>query len=198
MNKQLTKNRNIKTPLLILVMVVGVFVCLPAKEGKIKTGKTERAIFAGGCFWGMEYYFKKYKGVLETTVGYTGGHTEKPSSRQVSSGKTGHAEAIEVVYDPAKVTYEELTRYFFEIHDPMQVNRQGDDVGEEYRSEIFYLGEEQRIISQKLIDILKGKGFKVATRLTKATAFWPAEDRHQDYYEGKTGTPPCHFYTKRF
>jgi peptide methionine sulfoxide reductase msrA/msrB len=181
-------------------MVMGVLVCLPAKEGEDekKMSKTERAIFAGGCFWGMEYYFKKHKGVLETTAGYTGGHIEKPSSKQVSSGKTGHAEAIEVIYDPKKVTYEELARLFFEIHDPTQVNRQGDDVGEEYRSEIFFLGDEQKKISQKLIDTLKRKGYKVATRLTKAGAFWPAEDRHQDYYDGKPGTPPCHFYTKRF
>jgi peptide methionine sulfoxide reductase msrA/msrB len=192
------QNLNIKALTFILVMLLGIFMVLPGKEAKKEMNKTERAIFAGGCFWGMEYYFKTHKGVLETTVGYTGGKTEKPSSKQVSAGNTGHAEAIEVVFDPAKVSFEELTTLFFEIHDPTQVNRQGDDIGEEYRSEIFFLGAEQEKISKKLIETLKSKGFKVATILTKFTAFWSAEDRHQDYYDQKGGTPPCHVYTKRF
>ncbi|MCP5048660.1 MAG: bifunctional methionine sulfoxide reductase B/A protein [bacterium] len=158
----------------------------------------KRALFASGCFWGTEYLFKKKKGVLTTTVGYTGGHARSPSSKDVGKGKTGHAEAIEVIYDPSKVSYEELTRLFFEIHDPTQVNRQGPDVGEEYRSEIFYLDDKQKETGQKLIDILKEKGFKIATRLTRASDFWPAEEGHQDYYDRKGGTPYCHFYSKRF
>lgn len=160
--------------------------------------KTERAIFASGCFWGVEYHFKKKKGVLLTTVGYTGGHKKNPSYKEVCYTDTGHAEAIEVVYDPSKVTYEELAKLFFETHDPTQVNRQGPDVGAQYRSEIFYLNEKQKETAEKLIKILEGKGLKVATKLTKASTFWPAEDYHQDYYEKKNGSPYCHLYTKRF
>lgn len=160
--------------------------------------KTQRAIFASGCFWGTEYHFQKARGVLQTTVGYTGGSTEKPTYKEVCSGTTGHAEAVEVIFDPEKISYEELVKLFFETHDPTQVNRQGPDIGEQYRSEIFYLDDQQKETAQKLIDLLKAKGYKVATQLTKASAFWNAEDYHQDYYMKKKGTPYCHVYTKRF
>jgi peptide methionine sulfoxide reductase msrA/msrB len=160
--------------------------------------KTERAIFASGCFWGTQYHFQKQRGVLQTTVGYTGGFKKNPSYEEVSSGTTGHAEAIEVIFDPSKVSYETLAKLFFETHDPTQVNRQGPDIGEQYRSEIFYLNETQKHIAQKLIDILKSRGYDVATRLTAATDFWKAEDYHQRYYQKKNGTPYCHIYTKRF
>lgn len=164
----------------------------------VPTEKTERAIFASGCFWGTEYHLQKKRGVLQTSVGYTGGHTKNPTYREVCSGTTGHAEAVEVIYDPSKVSYEELAKLFFETHNPTHVNRQGPDIGEQYRSEIFYLDEKQKETAQKLIDILKAKGLKVATRLTKASTFWKAEDYHQDYYSKKNGTPYCHIYTKRF
>lgn len=160
--------------------------------------KTQRAIFASGCFWGAEYHFQKARGVLQTTVGYTGGTTEKPTYKEVCSGTTGHAEAVEVIFDPEKISYEELVKLFFETHDPTQVNRQGPDIGEQYRSEIFYLDDQQKETAQKLVDLLKTKGYKVATQLTKASAFWNAEDYHQDYYMKKKGTPYCHVYTKRF
>jgi peptide methionine sulfoxide reductase msrA/msrB len=160
--------------------------------------KTETAIFASGCFWGTEYHFKKKKGVLLTSVGYIGGHKDKPTYREVCSGKTGHAEAVKVVFDPAKVSYEDLTKLYFETHNPTQVNRQGPDIGEQYRSEIFYFDENQKETAQKLIDILKTKGLKVATRLTPTATFWKGEDYHQDYYDKKRGTPYCHIYTKRF
>jgi peptide methionine sulfoxide reductase msrA/msrB len=169
-----------------------------AKAGEGKSKQTERAIFASGCFWGTEYHFNKKEGVLSTTVGYIGGHTDNPTYREVCSKTTGHAEATEVIYDPSKVSYEELARLFFETHDPTQVNRQGPDIGDQYRSEVFYLNDEQKEIALKLIDILTKKGYKVATKVTKATKFWPAEDYHQDYYDKKNGTPYCHFYTKRF
>lgn len=159
---------------------------------------TERAIFAGGCFWGVEYYFQRAKGVILTTVGYIGGSKENPTYSEVCYNDTGHAEAIEVVYDPAVVSYEELAKLFFEIHDPTQVNRQGPDMGEQYRSEIFYLNDEQKAIAEKLIKNLKEKGYRIATKITKANTFWKAEDYHQDYYNKTGKTPYCHFYTKRF
>ncbi len=159
---------------------------------------TARAIFASGCFWGTEYYLSKVEGVRSTTVGYTGGHKEKPTYKEVCNTDTGHAEAVEVIYDPAKVTYEELARLFFETHDPSQVNRQGPDIGLQYRSEIFYLDDEQKAVAEKLVGFLKYKGYNVATKITRASTFWPAEDYHQDYYDNKSTTPYCHFYQKKF
>jgi peptide methionine sulfoxide reductase msrA/msrB len=163
-----------------------------------ETSKTKKAIFAAGCFWGVEYFLAKKTGVISTAVGYIGGQVDDPTYQQVCSGSTGHAEAVEVVYDPKKVSYEELAKIFFETHDPTQVNRQGPDVGEQYRSEIFYLNDEQKKIAEKLIKILESKGYKIATKLTKAGKFWEAEDYHQNYYKKKGGVPYCHFYTKRF
>ncbi len=160
--------------------------------------KTQRAIFASGCFWGTQYHFQNKPGVLDTFVGYTGGHTMNPSYQDVCSGTTGHAEAIEVIFDPSQISYEYLAKLFFETHDPTQVNGQGPDIGEQYRSEIFYLNEQQKETAQKLIDILKSKGYKVATRLAPASTFWKAENYHQDYYEKKHGTPYCHIYKKKF
>ena len=160
--------------------------------------KTDTAIFAGGCFWGVEYYMEQKEGVKSVTSGYIGGTKDHPTYKEVCSGTTGHAEAVRIIFDPAKVSYEELARLFFEIHDPTQVNRQGPDIGLQYRSEIFYLDDDQKRTVEKLIDILKSKGYKVATGVTKATTFWPAEDYHQDYYEHKGTLPYCHGYTKRF
>ena len=162
---------------------------------KLKVG---RAIFAGGCFWGVEYYMQHIPGVLGTTVGYIGGNQKNPSYEQVCSKKTGHVEAIEILYDPAKVSYEKLARTFFEIHDPTQVNRQGPDVGEQYSSIIFYLNKEQKEIAEKLIQILKKNGYHVVTQLKKAGTFWKAENYHQDYYVKKGGTPYCHIPVQRF
>jgi len=157
-----------------------------------------KAIFAGGCFWGMEYHFDNVKGVKETSVGYIGGSTEDPTYKEVCYENTGHAEAIEIEFDPSIVTYEELTKLFFEIHDPTQLNKQGPDVGEQYRSEIFYFDENQKKVAENLINLLKEKGYNVVTKLTKAGEFWDAEEYHQEYYEKKNGTPYCHIYTKRF
>lgn len=157
-----------------------------------------RAIFASGCFWGTEYYLQKEKGVVSTTVGYCGGSIENPSYEDVCTGKTGHAESIEVIFDPKIISYENLTRLFFETHDPTQVNRQGPDIGTQYRSAIFYLDDDQKETAEKLIDILKNKGFKVATEVTRAGKFWKAEDYHQDYYILRGKTPYCHFYRKLF
>lgn len=159
---------------------------------------TEKAVFAGGCFWGVEYHFKRLKGVTSTRVGYIGGTTQQPSYRQVCTGRTGHAEALEVAYDPKVIGYEELARLFFEIHDPTQFNRQGPDVGNQYRSSVFYTSDEQKRIAESLIGKLEQKGYRVVTEVVKAGTFWPAEEYHQDYYE-KTGHHPyCHIYQKRF
>lgn len=157
-----------------------------------------RAVFAAGCFWGVEYYFQNAEGVLSTRVGYTGGHTDSPDYEQVCRGTTGHVEAIEILYDPERTDFEKLARLFFEIHDPTQINGQGPDQGEQYRSVLFYQNEEQRAIAEKLIGYLKAKGLAVATALEPASVFWPAEDYHQRYYERRRGTPYCHIWTPRF
>lgn len=158
----------------------------------------QRAIFAGGCFWGVEYHFGRLKGVLSATSGYIGGSVDHPTYKQVCSGKTGHAEAVAVDFDPEQVSYETLAKLFFEIHDPTQVNRQGPDVGTQYRSAVFYLDETQKKIAEALLDELRRKGYRVATSVEKAGTFWKAEDYHQDYYK-KTGHHPyCHIYQKRF
>lgn len=171
---------------------------LPAgTEVKVEV-KTDTAIFASGCFWGTEYYFQKAKGVISTQVGYTGGHKDNPTYKEVSTGKTGHAEATLVVFDPSKTTYEELTKLFFETHDPGQVDRQGPDIGHQYRSGIFYRNEEQKKIAEQLIQTLKDKGYKVVTEVTKFDKFYKAEDYHQKYYENTGGTPYCHVYKKKF
>lgn len=162
------------------------------------TGTTEKAVFAGGCFWGVEYHFQKVPGVKAVISGYTGGSKENPSYKEVSSGATGHAEAVEVEYDPSVVSYEKLAKLFFEIHDPTQVDRQGPDIGSQYRSAVFYANDEQKKVAEKLITELKAKGYDVATKLEPAEEFYPAEDYHQDYY-AKTGHQPyCHIYQKKF
>jgi peptide methionine sulfoxide reductase msrA/msrB len=165
---------------------------------ELKTKNMEKAIFAGGCFWGVEHYFQKTKGVISLQVGYTGGNKDKPTYEEVCSGKTHHAEAIEVTFDSTQTSFEELAKLFFEIHDFTQVNRQGPDIGEQYRTEIFYTNDEQKDISEKLIKTLTDKGYDVATMVTKATKFWKAEDYHQKYYEKTGKTPYCHIYKKIF
>jgi peptide methionine sulfoxide reductase msrA/msrB len=158
----------------------------------------QRAIFAGGCFWGVEHYFREVKGVLAVTSGYTGGTVAKPTYEQVCSGKTGHAEAVEVLFDPRRVTYEDLAHLLFETHDPTQVNRQGPDVGLQYRSAVFYTSQEQREIAEKLIALLKAKGYKVATQVVPASTFWPAEAYHQDYFTKHPERNTCHSRVPRF
>ncbi len=158
----------------------------------------ETAIFAGGCFWGVEYYLRRHPGVLGTRVGYTGGLTNRPSYKEVCSGRTGHYEAVEVLFDPTKTTYEAVARLFFETHDPEQQNGQGPDIGPQYRSAVFYLNDTQKAVAQKLVQLLRDKGLKVATQLLPATQFWPAETYHQQYYDRQGGAPYCHGYTPRF
>jgi len=157
-----------------------------------------RAVFAGGCFWGVEYHFANEPGVLQATAGYIGGRTERPSYRDVCSHTTGHAEAVEVLFDRRQTSFENLARLFFEIHDPTQVDRQGPDIGDQYRSAIFLAEPDQEATAKKLIRILEEKGLKVATRLEPMATFWPAEDYHQDYFEKRNETPTCHIRTRRF
>jgi peptide methionine sulfoxide reductase msrA/msrB len=166
-------------------------------EAKSET-TTQKAIFAGGCFWGVEYHFGKLKGVISAKSGYIGGVTEHPTYKEVCSGKTGHAEAVEVEFDPALVSYETLAKLFFEIHDPTQVNRQGPDIGTQYRSALFYRDDNQKKIAEKLIAELTAKGYHVVTTVEKAGIFWEAEGYHQDYYEKNGHQPYCHIYQKRF
>lgn len=159
---------------------------------------TEEAIYAAGCFWGVEHLFKKLPGVLKTEVGYSGGHKTHPSYQEVCQGDTGQFEAIRIVYDPTKISYEDLTRYFFEIHDPTQKNGQGPDLGTQYLSVAFYYNDEQKQTAEALIKTLESNNYKVATQVLPVSTFWPAEDYHQNYYEKTGKNPYCHYYTKRF
>lgn len=159
---------------------------------------TAEAIFAGGCFWGVEHLMQQQTGVISVESGYIGGTTDHPTYEQVCTQKTGHAEAVRVTYDPTKIDYETLAKRFFEIHDPTQQDGQGPDLGPQYRSEIFYLDSGQKAVAERLIRQLEAKGYRIATRVTPATVFWPAETYHQDYYRRKGTEPYCHAYTKRF
>ena len=164
----------------------------------LEPGRYGTAIFAGGCFWGVEYFMQKAAGVKSVTSGYTGGSVKNPSYKEVCTGRTGHAEAVKIIFDPVKTSYETLLKLFMEIHDPTQMGGQGPDIGDQYRSEIFYLNDDQRKIAEKNIAVLKSKGYKVVTALTAASEFYDAETYHQDYYFSNGKTPYCHGYTKRF
>lgn len=164
----------------------------------VKLAQREVAYFASGCFWGTQYHFEKKPGVISSEVGYMGGHTQYPTYREVCSGTTGHAEATKVIFDPSKTSFEELAILFFETHDPSQLNRQGPDIGTQYRSAVYYTSEEQKKTIEKLSAILENKGIEVVTELEKAEVFYPGEDYHQSYYNKKGGSPYCHIYQKKF
>jgi len=158
------------------------------------SGKREKATFAAGCFWGVEAAFRRVPGVLETQVGYTGGHTDHPTYEQVCTDRTGHAEAVEVTYDPARVSYGDLLRVFWEIHDPTTPNRQGPDVGSQYRSAIFTYSPEQQRMAEESRAAVGGSGrFRrpVVTEIVPSQTFWRAEEYHQRYLE-KHGRGACH------
>jgi len=144
-----------------------------------------RATFAAGCFWSPEEVFRKIDGVTDTQVGYTGGHHDHPTYEEVCTGRTGHAEAVEVTYDPAKVSYEDLLKVFWEIHDPTTLNRQGPDVGTQYRSAVFVHDEGQRAVAEASRDERQraAGSRKVVTEVVGTGPFWPAEDYHQCFLE---------------
>jgi peptide methionine sulfoxide reductase msrA/msrB len=169
---------------------------IPARTDR--NAGTDTAYFAGGCFWGVEYYMEQAPGVLSVESGYMGGKTKDPSYSEVSSHRTGHAETVQVVFDPSKTDYEALAKLFFEIHDPTQMNRQGPDVGNQYRSEVFYRSVEQKETAEKLVSQLKKNGYQVVTLITPVRSFWEAEGYHQDYYGKNGGTPYCHMRVDRF
>lgn len=165
---------------------------------KIQPLSTQEAIVAGGCFWGVQALLDQLPGVVKTEVGYTGGHKSHPTYQEVCKTDTGHFEATRIIYDPAILDYETLIKYFFEIHDPTQVDGQGPDIGSSYRSAIFYYDEQQKSIAEKVIQELRSKKYNVVTELLPVSIFWKAELYHQDYY-AKTGKEPyCHVRVKRF
>ena len=157
-----------------------------------------RAYFAGGCFWGVEHLFQSRAGVISAVSGYMGGTVDNPTYQEVCTGRTGHLEAVEITYDAGKVNFEELTKFFFEIHDPTQANGQGPDIGPQYLSAVFYNSEEEKDIASGLISQLKEEGYDVVTQLLPVETFWPAEDYHQDYYAKKNQQPYCHIHQKKF
>jgi peptide methionine sulfoxide reductase msrA/msrB len=163
--------------------------------GLIKAPTQETAILAGGCFWGMEEIIRKIPGVLKTTVGYSGGKTPNPTYQEVCTGGTGHAEAIEVVFDPARLSYDKLLDYFFRMHDPTTLNRQHNDVGTQYRSAIFYTSEEQKKTAEQVVaKLTAAKKFDrpITTEITAATKFYSAEEYHQKYLVKNPGGYTCH------
>jgi peptide methionine sulfoxide reductase msrA/msrB len=170
-------------------------------ESARKVVKRENAIFAAGCFWGIEDKFSKTPGVISTEVGYTGGHVKNPNYKQVCTDKTGHAEAVKITFDPILISYEELLKVFFSIHDATQLNRQGPDIGRQYRSAIFYCNDEQKMAAKKIVKELESTGRlgkSIATEIVPASKFNKAEEYHQQYYEkrkkdsnGQCGTDNC-------
>jgi peptide methionine sulfoxide reductase msrA/msrB len=154
------------------------------------------ATFSGGCFWGVQELIRKLPGVLESVVGYTGGSTDKPDYEQVHTGRTGHAEAVQVVFDPKVISYEEILRYFFRLHDPTTRDRQGNDIGSQYRSAIFFQNDEQRKVAERVKAEVDRSGkwpVKVVTQIVPASTFFPAEGYHQDYLQNHPGGYTCHY-----
>lgn len=192
-----------------LIFVMTIFSCqLKGKNSKegitenkeenttntMENMNTETAIFAGGCFWCTEAFFTDLKGVEKVVSGYIGGTVKNPSYKEVCSGTTGHAEAIKIIYNSKEVAYEDLLEIFFATHDPTTLNRQGADVGTQYRSEIFYTNDEQKKAAENFIQLLESQnifGSPIVTKVSEASVFYPAEDYHQDYYAQNSNQPYC-------
>jgi len=157
---------------------------------------TETATLAGGCFWGVEELIRQLPGVIDTTVGYTGGTLAAPRYEDVKTGRTGHAESLEIEFDPARISYEEILRFFFRLHDPTTPNRQGNDIGTQYRSAIFVHDDKQREVAERVKKEVEASGKwtrPIATEIVAATDFWPAEDYHQDYLQKYPNGYTCHY-----
>ena len=165
---------------------------------KVAKPSLSKAYFAGGCFWGVEYYLEEIKGVKEVISGFMGGDVKNPKYYDVVKHKTGHLETVEVLYDPSIVSYETLAKTFFEIHDPTQTNGQGPDIGSQYLSAIFVSNPKEKKTIQKLIQTLENSGLKIATKIRPKAPFYSAEEYHQNHYQRKGGTPYCHSRVKRF
>ena len=184
----------LKSALIVLAAVVSVRAA-DSKPSAMTPPKLEKATFGAGCFWGVEYQYAKIPGVISAESGYAGGKTLNPTYEDICAKGTGHAEVIEVTFDPAKVTYRTLVEYFFKMHDPTQVNRQGPDIGDQYRSVIFtHSPEQQKIADDVKIGLTLAKAFSrpIATQIEKAPKFWKAEEYHQKYYQLRGKKPYCH------
>ena len=188
-----------KAKLWSLMLLTFVLSFVSWTVGAETAKKTETATFAAGCFWGTEEFFRKIDGVISTRVGYTGGKTSNPTYSDVSTGKTGHAETLELVFDPSKVSFEKLLEQFFKMHDPTTLNRQGNDEGTQYRSAVFYHDEAQKVAVEKMIArIEKAHAWKdkITTEIAAAKTFYPAEDYHQKYLIKHPGGYDNHYLRK--
>jgi methionine-S-sulfoxide reductase len=189
----------LRSAALLLGTVLGLSASWPrpaAAEPASRPKTTETATLAAGCFWGTEEFFRKVPGVLETRVGYTGGHLENPTYKDTTTGTTGHAESVELKFDPTKVSYAELLTLFFKMHDPTTPNRQGNDAGTQYRSAIFFHGDKQRQTAENLMRQIEKSGAwhaKLATELAPAGVFYPAEEYHQRYLVKHPGGYDNHY-----
>ena len=184
----------LKSALIVLAAVVSVRAADP-KPYAMTPPKLEKATFGAGCFWGVEYQYAKIPGVISAESGYAGGKTLNPTYEDICAKGTGHAEVIEVTFDPTKVTYRTLVEYFFKMHDPTQVDRQGPDIGDQYRSVIFtHSPEQQKTAEDVKIGLTLAKAFSrpIATQIDKAPKFWRAEEYHQKYYQLRKKKPYCH------
>jgi peptide-methionine (S)-S-oxide reductase len=191
--------------LLSCLLAITFAACAQSKQAKEKVPgdmsvpknvKVEKATFGGGCFWCTEAQFQYLDGVLKVESGFSGGNVANPTYEEVCTGTTGHAEVIQVTYDPAKISYEELLKAFWTAHDPTQLNRQGNDVGTQYRSVIFYHNEEQHKLAEEYKEKLDKSGAydkPVVTEISPFTKFYVAEDYHQNYYKENGSQPYCHF-----
>jgi peptide methionine sulfoxide reductase msrA/msrB len=174
----------------------GAYRYLFEKEKGAVKRTTEVALLAGGCFWGVEELIRQLPGVIETSVGYTGGDLKNPRYEDVKTGRTGHAEAIRIEFDPSKISYEDILKYFFRLHDPTTKNRQGNDVGSQYRSAVFVASDEQRQAAEKVRKEVDASGKwsrPLVTEIVPAREFYPAEDYHQDYLQKNPGGYTCHY-----
>lgn len=182
--------------LLAATILIGIQTSAPAEENIMPKPKTEKATLAGGCFWCIEAVYGRIPGVVSAVSGYIGGQVENPTYHQVCEGTTGHAEAVEIEFDPAQVSFEKILDTFWHAHDPTQLNRQGNDVGTQYRSAIFYHSEAQKEAAEASIRQLAASGAyakPIVTQVVPATKFYVAEDYHQEYFDNNRSQPYCRF-----